>query len=106
MLKSRDILYAPDFVINAGGVINISVELEPQGYDASRAWAKVCHIAAVLPDIFDLADREHTTTEHAARQLAARKLAAHHPREATLTAARVHQIGGSVDADTAHSLVD
>jgi leucine dehydrogenase len=77
LLKARDILYAPDFVINAGGVINISVELEPEGYEASRAWAKVRHIAAVLPDIFDLADREHTTTEHAARQLAARKLAAH-----------------------------
>jgi leucine dehydrogenase len=106
MLKARHILYAPDFVINAGGVINISVELEPEGYEASRAWAKVRHIAAVLPHIFDLADREHTTTEHAARQLATRKLVAHRRTVTTLTPPRVHQIGGSVDADTAHSLVD
>jgi leucine dehydrogenase len=111
MLKARDILYAPDFVINAGGVINISVELEPEGYNASRAWAKVRHIAEVLPDIFDLADREHTTTEHAALQLAARKLAAHRqtPDQQTekfLTAARVRQIEGSVDADPIHSLAD
>ncbi len=106
LLKARDILYAPDFVINAGGVINISVELEPEGYDAARAWAKVRHIAAVLPEIFDLADREHTTTEQAARQLAARKLAAHQPVETERTAARAHQVGGKVDADPVHSLVD
>ncbi|ETW98160.1 MAG: hypothetical protein ETSY1_19950 [Candidatus Entotheonella factor] len=107
MLKARNILYAPDFVINAGGVINISVELEPEGYDASRAWTKVRHIAAVLPDIFDLADQEHTTTEHAARQLAAHKLASHQPVQATPhPAVQAHQIGGGVDADTVHSLVD
>jgi leucine dehydrogenase len=106
MLKARNILYAPDFVLNAGGVINISVELEPEGYNASRAWAKVRHVAAVLPDIFDLAEREQTTTEHAARQLAARKLAAHQRTDPTLTAASSQQIGGSADVDTIHSLVD
>lgn len=106
MLKARNILYAPDFVLNAGGVINISVELEPEGYNASRAWAKVRHIASVLPDIFDLAEREQTTTEHAARQLAARKLAAHQRTDTMLTAAPFHQMGGSVDVDTIHSLVD
>ncbi len=80
-LSARGILYAPDFVINAGGVINISVELEPAGYNASRAQAKVRHIAAVLPDIFDLADEAHMTTERAARELAERKL----------TTARAHE---------------
>ena len=109
-LKARDILYAPDFVINAGGVINISVELEPQGYDASRAWVKVRHIAVVLSDIFDLADREHISTEEAARQLAVRKLAAYQraapQTEATLSAAQAHRVGGRVDADAAHSLAD
>ncbi len=96
LLNARGILYAPDFVINAGGVINISVELEPAGYQAARAWAKVRHIAAVLPDIFDLADETGTTTEHAARQLAERKL----------ITARAHKTGESVDADTVHSLAD
>lgn len=86
MLQARDILYAPDFVINAGGIINISVELEPEGYDTTRAWAKVRHIAEVLPDIFDLADREHISTEYAARQLAVHKLTTHRRSERTHTA--------------------
>ena len=33
-LADRGILWAPDFVCNAGGIINICVELEPEGYDA------------------------------------------------------------------------
>ena len=107
MLRARDILYAPDFVINAGGVINISVELEPEGYDATRAWAKVNHIATVLPDIFDLADREGIATEQAARELAVRKLAAQQrDDEQMIPAARVHRIGDSADADPVHSLAD
>ena len=36
-LAERGILWAPDFVCNAGGIINICVELEPDGYDAARA---------------------------------------------------------------------
>ena len=37
LLSSRGVLWAPDFVVNAGGIINISVELEPDGYDVRRA---------------------------------------------------------------------
>ena len=37
LLDDRDILWAPDFVANAGGIINIAVELEPEGYDPARA---------------------------------------------------------------------
>ena len=40
-LAERGILWAPDFVVNAGGIINISVELEPEPYDADRADADV-----------------------------------------------------------------
>ena len=36
-LADRGILWAPDFVANAGGIINISVELEPEGYAPERA---------------------------------------------------------------------
>ena len=36
-LSARGILWAPDFVCNAGGIINICVELEPEGYDPGRA---------------------------------------------------------------------
>ena len=34
-LAQRGILWAPDFVCNAGGIINICVELEPEGYGPS-----------------------------------------------------------------------
>ena len=37
LLAARGILWAPDFVANAGGIINIAVELEPEGYDTGRA---------------------------------------------------------------------
>ncbi len=75
-LRQRGILYAPDFVINAGGVINIAVELEPGGYDEVRAFAKVQRIGPALCDIFDLADQDGVATEHAAIMLAKRTLAA------------------------------
>ncbi len=35
VLTARGILWAPDFVVNAGGIVNIAVELEPGGYDPS-----------------------------------------------------------------------
>jgi leucine dehydrogenase len=46
LLHERGILWAPDFVANAGGIVNISVELEPEGYDPKRARARVRGIGA------------------------------------------------------------
>ena len=74
-LRERGILYAPDFVINAGGVINISMELEPEGYNEKRALAKVRHIYNTVRDILATADHEHIATNRAAILLAERMLA-------------------------------
>jgi leucine dehydrogenase len=76
LLRACGILYAPDFVINAGGIINIAVELEPTGYDEARAVARIRHITSVLHEIFDLATHQQIATERAAILLAERKLAA------------------------------
>lgn len=76
LLRESGILYAPDFVINAGGVINIAVEREAEGYDEARAVARIRRIPSVLHDIFDLAGHEKIATERAAILLAERKLAA------------------------------
>ena len=46
---------APDFVANAGGIINISVELEPGGYDPRLARQRVREIGATLRSIYDAA---------------------------------------------------
>jgi len=73
-LRERGILYAPDFVINAGGIINVSVELEPNGYNEDRALAKVNNIYNAVRDILRTAAEEDIATNRAAILLAERKL--------------------------------
>jgi leucine dehydrogenase len=74
-LIEREILWAPDFVANAGGIINISVELEPEGYAPERAEGRVRAIGDTLRTIFDDADAAGTTPLAAAMGLASRRLA-------------------------------
>jgi leucine dehydrogenase len=74
LLAQRDILWAPDFVVNAGGIINISVELEPDGYDPKRARSRVRGIGDTLRAIYDAAAGGITPLT-AAMELARRRLA-------------------------------
>jgi leucine dehydrogenase len=74
LLRERDILWAPDFVANAGGIVNISVEFEPDGYDPERAKAKTAEIGHTLRAIFDDADASSTTPLAAAMVRARRNL--------------------------------
>jgi leucine dehydrogenase len=74
-LHSRGILYAPDFVINAGGVINIGEELG-QAYDADRARASVERIADTLRAVFARAKADGVPTSVAADRLAEERIAA------------------------------
>jgi len=53
ILHSKRILYAPDFVANAGGIINIAEEFE--GYSRERALARVETIEVVMTRVFELA---------------------------------------------------
>jgi len=69
-LRERGILYAPDFVINAGGIINVSVELEPNGYNEERAMDKTNHIYDAVKDVIEMAEKENTATNRAAIMLA------------------------------------
>ena len=75
LLKDRGVLYAPDYVINAGGVINISHETRPGGtpYDKSRAFAHVGRIHDTLLEIFQDADKAGLPTSEAADRLAERR---------------------------------
>jgi leucine dehydrogenase len=74
-LAERDILWAPDFVCNAGGIINIAVELEPGGYAPERADARVRAVGDTLRTIFDGARSQGTTPLRAALELGQRRLA-------------------------------
>jgi len=58
MLAERGILYAPDYVINAGGLINVALEAMPGGYDHNAAVAKATAIGATLGEIFAEADED------------------------------------------------
>ncbi len=75
VLAARDVLWAPDFVANAGGIINISVELEPAGYDPRRARVLVRGIGDTLRRILDDAHASRTTPLAAAMSLARERLA-------------------------------
>lgn len=74
-LAAREILWAPDFVCNAGGIINIVVELEPEGYAAERAEPRVRAVGDTLRQIFDAAESGSVTPLRAALDLGQRRLA-------------------------------
>jgi len=74
-LKDRGILYAPDYVINAGGIINVSLELEEGGYNEEAAVAKIDNIAAALGSVFETARERDITTHAAAQEVAEANLA-------------------------------
>jgi leucine dehydrogenase len=74
LLRARDILWAPDFVANAGGIVNIAVELEDGGYDAARARARTTEIGDTLRRIYDDAAATKATPLAAAMALAAERL--------------------------------
>jgi leucine dehydrogenase len=67
-LRQLGILYAPDYVVNAGGLINVADELE--GYSPERAKAKVEGIYNAVRDIFHRAKAEGVPTSEAADRMA------------------------------------
>jgi leucine dehydrogenase len=74
LLAARGILWAPDFVVNAGGVINLAVELRTEGYDPAVARRQTRAIGATLADVLDAADADRTTPLAAANRMAERRL--------------------------------
>jgi leucine dehydrogenase len=80
LLHGRGILWAPDFVVNAGGIVNISVELEPGGYDPRRARERVRDVGATLEQVFADARAIGATPLTAAMELARKRLRETAPR--------------------------
>jgi glutamate dehydrogenase/leucine dehydrogenase len=73
-LRARGILYAPDFVINAGGAIGI-IGVETMGWSYAQAEREVAErIQGTLARIFAVAAAEGITTDVAARRLAEERL--------------------------------
>jgi len=72
-LQARGILYAPDFAINAGGVINIGEELQGP-YDPDRARRSVERIGDTLAAVFERARETGVSTHTAALAMARERI--------------------------------
>jgi valine dehydrogenase (NAD+) len=73
MLADRGILYAPDYVVNAGGVVQVADELA--GFSFERAQARASEIFTTTRKIFALADQEGVPPAVAADRLAELRMA-------------------------------
>lgn len=74
LLAERGVLYAPDYCINAGGLINVDLERTPP-YDAEEARRKVARIRDTLTAVFDKARCERILPYEAAGRLAEERIA-------------------------------
>ena len=73
-LHERGILYAPDYVINAGGIVNVSVEFHPGGYDEKVSLGKIERIPQALKELWTIAKEDRIPPSVAADRLAERIL--------------------------------
>jgi leucine dehydrogenase len=71
-LIERGILYAPDYVINAGGLINVANELE--GYQQERAMKQAEHIYDTIAQILEISTKEKIPTYEASNKIAELRL--------------------------------
>lgn len=72
MLKEQGVLYAPDFVANAGGLMNVFVELE--GYSKERAMTKVEAVYENMMEVFNIAEDQDVPTYKAAQIMAQKRI--------------------------------
>jgi len=77
-LHARGILYAPDYAINAGGLINVAQEAV--GYDEKKAREKTLKIHDTIAEIVDRSEALKAPTHKVADMLAEERLAVARPR--------------------------
>jgi leucine dehydrogenase len=72
ILRERGIAYAPDFLINAGGIINVYAEIA--GYDSAESMRRTENIYNTTLEIFAHADANNITTQQAAMTIAQNRI--------------------------------
>jgi leucine dehydrogenase len=72
ILKEKGIAYAPDFLINAGGIINVYAEIV--GYDKAEAMRRTENIYNTTLEIFNFAEEKGITTHQAALSIAEKRI--------------------------------
>ncbi len=75
-LCERGILYAPDYVINAGGIISVESEVHCEKLDEDVRARKVAAIADTLTEVFERADEEKAPTGKVANKIAEQRIEA------------------------------
>ena len=92
-LQDRGILYAPDYVINAGGLINVANELE--GYNPDKASQQTMGIYDITQAVFRIAKEDKCTTLTAADRLAERRIKSLGEVKSTYIGSTVDRLGAS-----------
>jgi len=87
-LRDRDILYAPDYLINAGGIINIACEMSST-YCSDQAERLVAQIKPRLQQVFERAKASSRTTTAVADEIARERFVERHSK----TTSRVADLG-------------
>jgi glutamate dehydrogenase/leucine dehydrogenase len=72
-LRERGVLYAPDYVVNAGGIIQL-IGLEDEGWDEARLEERLAGVGDTLRELFAEAEAEGITPAEAADRLVRRRL--------------------------------
>ncbi len=72
ILKDRGIVYAPDFLINAGGIINVYSEIAH--YDKAESMRRTENIYHTTLEIFDYANKNNMTNQKAAMEIAQQRI--------------------------------
>ncbi len=82
LMRLRGILYAPDYVINAGGIIQVAAEY--LGLSSDMVEERIGMIPMSLQQIFEESNWRHQSTNHVADTLARTRLAGSHPAAAAV----------------------
>ncbi len=75
MLQERGILYAPDYIVNAGGLLSGLDSLNPGGFNRQRMMEKVAGLYDAMLHVLALAKEQHMPTNYAADVLAEQRIA-------------------------------
>jgi len=74
-LEAKDILYAPDYIVNAGGLLSNLDSLNPGGFNDQRAMEQVSRLYTSMENIIAISKEQHIPTYRAADVLAEQRIA-------------------------------
>ena len=75
LIAQRSILYAPDYIVSAGGVITGLDSIQPGGFNRQRAMETVSHIYRTMGSVIAISKEQHIPTYRAADVLAEQRIA-------------------------------